>query len=95
MLQHSVEQLCVVYCFVAELLLLLDASISHFQLTGADLAGQNVSTEMLQSLVESLCRRVEAVIAAKEAQFHVDANGYGMSLKLVVGCSHTFGQIKK
>jgi hypothetical protein len=39
---------------------------------------KQVPTALYQHLMESLPRRVEAVIAAKEAQLHINAHDFGM-----------------
>ena len=51
---------------------------------------KQVPTAMFQHLVESLPRRVEAVIAAKGGdQLHINAHDFGM-ICWTIRCPHTF-----
>ena len=53
---------------------------------------RQVPSPMFQHLVESLPRRVEAVIAAKEDQLHINTHDFGMRC-LTTKCPHTFGHV--
>jgi DNA-binding NtrC family response regulator len=47
---------------------------------------------MFQHQVESVPRRVEAVISAKEDQLHINAHDFGMRCS-TSRCPHTFGHV--
>ena len=51
---------------------------------------KKVPAAMFQRLVESLPRRVEAVITAKGDQLHINAHSFGMRCS-TNRCPHTFG----
>lgn len=51
-----------------------------------------IQTPTIQNIVESHPRRVKAVIAAKEAEVHINAHGFVMGCS-VVSDPHTFGHI--
>jgi hypothetical protein len=53
---------------------------------------KQVPSAMFQHLVETLPRRVEAVILAKGDQLHINANDFGMRCS-TSRCPHTFGHV--
>ena len=53
---------------------------------------KQVPAAMFQHLVESLPRRVEAVVGAKGDQLHIDAHDLGMRCS-TSRCPHTFGHV--
>ena len=53
---------------------------------------KQVPAEMFQHLVESLPRRVEAVIAAKGDQLHINFHDFGLRCS-TTRCSHAFGHV--
>ena len=66
-------------------------SVPHH--TNALLAEWNqVPSAMFQHLVESLPRRVEAVMAAKGEQLHINGHNFGMRC-YTSRCPHTFGRV--
>ena len=53
---------------------------------------KQVPAAMFQHLVESLPRRVEAVIATRGDQLHIKAHDFGMRCSMS-RCPHTFGHV--
>ena len=53
---------------------------------------KQVPAAMVQHLVESFPRRVEAVLAAVGDELHINANDFGMRCSMSRG-PHTFGRV--